>query len=119
MVSHFLSHTACLESSLSVGNETVVGMTAILGYARVSTAGQDLGAQLVPLSAAGVSTDRVFTDKLSGSAKTARPGLAAMLDFDACGIEIEGRLPEVEDTLTIAPLSAARRCGSAARIVRT
>ncbi len=55
-------------------------MTAILGYARVSTAGQDLGAQFAALTTAGVDTDRVFTDKLSGSAKTGRPGLAAMLD---------------------------------------
>jgi hypothetical protein len=46
---------------------------AILGYARVST--------LTALSAAGVATDRIFTDKLSGSAKTARLGLAAMLDY--------------------------------------
>jgi hypothetical protein len=29
---------------MSVGNETVIGMTAILGYARVSTTGQDLDA---------------------------------------------------------------------------
>jgi predicted site-specific integrase-resolvase len=79
-VSRFFSHTACLESPQSVGNETVIAMTALLGYARVSSTGQDLGAQLVALRAAGVSTDRVFTDKLSGSAKTARPGLAAMLD---------------------------------------
>jgi len=61
-VSRFLYHTACLESPVSVGNETVIGMAAILGYARVSTIGQDLDAQLA-----------VFTDKLSGSAKTARP----------------------------------------------
>ena len=47
-------------------------MTAILGYARVSTIGQDLDAQLAALAAA--DTERVFTDKLSGSAKTARPG---------------------------------------------
>jgi DNA invertase Pin-like site-specific DNA recombinase len=58
-----------------------VRVTAILGYARVSTAGQDLDAQLAALSAAGVNTDRVFTDKLSGSSRTARPGLAAMLDY--------------------------------------
>ena len=58
-MSHFLSHSACLESPMSVGNETVIGMTAILGYARVSTIGQDLDAQftaLVPsvLSRSGV-----------------------------------------------------------------
>ena len=47
-------------------------MTAMLGYARVSTIGQDLDAQLAALDAAGVDPSRVFTDKLSGSAK--RPG---------------------------------------------
>jgi DNA invertase Pin-like site-specific DNA recombinase len=60
-------------------------MTAILGYARVSTIGQDLDAQLVALSAAGVDPSRVFTDKLSGSARTARLGLAAMLDYARAG----------------------------------
>jgi DNA invertase Pin-like site-specific DNA recombinase len=84
-VSHILSHTACLESPLLVGNETVIGMTATLGYARISTTGQDLDAQLAALTAAGVETDRVFTDKLSGSAKTARPGLTAMLDYARAG----------------------------------
>ena len=53
-------------------------MTAILGYARVSTTGQDLDAQLASLSTAGVEATRVFTDKLSGSATTTRPGLAAI-----------------------------------------
>ena len=80
-----MSHTACLKSSLPLGNETVIGMTAMLGYARVSTTGQDLGAQLAALADAGVDTDRVFTDKLSGSAATARPGLAAMLDYARAG----------------------------------
>jgi DNA invertase Pin-like site-specific DNA recombinase len=47
-------------------------MTAMLGYARASTLGQDLDAQLAALDAAGVDPSRAFTDKLSGSAK--RPG---------------------------------------------
>jgi len=68
-VSHFLSHTPCLTSSMSTGSETVIGMTAMLGYARVSTTGQDLDVQLTALGAAGVELDRVFTDKLSGSAR--------------------------------------------------
>jgi predicted site-specific integrase-resolvase len=35
-----------------MGNETVISMTATLGYARVSTTGQDLDAQLAELTAA-------------------------------------------------------------------
>ena len=85
-----------------------------LGYARFSTTGQDLDAQLVALRAAGVDTDRVFTDKLSGSAKTARPGLAAMLDYARAGdtvvvtaIDRLGR-SVAEVTRTIAELGERR-----------
>jgi DNA invertase Pin-like site-specific DNA recombinase len=113
-VSHFSSHTACLESLLSVGNETVVVMTAIIGYARVSTTGQDLDAQLSTLAAAGVDIERVFTDKLSGSARTARPGLASMLDYIRAGdvvvvtaIDRLGR-SVAEVTRTIAELGERR-----------
>jgi DNA invertase Pin-like site-specific DNA recombinase len=55
---------------------------AQLGYARVSTEHQSLDQQLDALSAAGVDADRVYTDKLSGaSARSQRPGLAALLDY--------------------------------------
>jgi DNA invertase Pin-like site-specific DNA recombinase len=64
---------------------TVMMTTTILGYARVSTLGQDLDAQLAALDTAGVEASRVFTDKCSGSANTARPGLAAMLDYARAG----------------------------------
>ena len=70
---------------MSAGSETVSGTTAILGYARASTVGQDLEAQLAALTAAGVEGSRVFTDKLSGAANTTRPGLAAMLDYARAG----------------------------------
>ncbi len=85
-------------------------MSAILGYARVSTTGQDLDSQLAALAAAGVDTDRGFTDKLSGSVKTERPGLAAMLDYvrpgDAIVVAAIDRLGRsaVEVTRTIADL---------------
>src|SRR6478752_911111 len=55
---------------------------AQLGYARVSTAHQSLDQQMDALTAAGVEGDRVYTDKLSGSsARTQRPGLAALLNY--------------------------------------
>ena len=89
-------------------------MTAILGYARVSTTGQDLDAQQVALLAAGVETERVFTDKLSGSANTDRPGLTAMLDYARDGdtvivtaIDRLGR-SVAEVTRTIAELGERR-----------
>jgi DNA invertase Pin-like site-specific DNA recombinase len=53
-----------------------------LGYARVSTGHQSLDQQVDALTAAGVDTARVYSDKLSGmSAREHRPGLAALLDY--------------------------------------
>jgi DNA invertase Pin-like site-specific DNA recombinase len=89
-------------------------MTAILGYARVSTTSQDLDAQLAALTAAGVEGDRVFTDKLSGSGNTARPGLTAILEYARAGdtvvvtaIDRLGR-SVAEVTRTIAELGERR-----------
>lgn len=78
--SHFSSHTACLKPQPPVANEIALGVAAILGYARVGTTGQDPDAQLRALAAAGVDDEQTYTDKLSGVANTARPGLAALLD---------------------------------------
>ena len=72
----------------------------------LSTTGQDLDAQLAALSAAGVEPQRVFTDTLSGSAKTARPGLAAMLDYARAG-----------DTVVVAAIDRLGR--SVAEVTRT
>jgi DNA invertase Pin-like site-specific DNA recombinase len=53
-----------------------------LGYARVSAGHQSLDQQVDALTAAGVSADRVYNDKLSGtSTREQRPGLAALLDY--------------------------------------
>ena len=97
-------------------------MTAMLGYARVSTIGQDLDAQLAALDAAGVDPSRVFTDKLSGSAKTARPGLVALLDYarpgDTVVVAAIDRLGRsvAEVTPTIADLANGEsRCMSYAK----
>ena len=54
----------------------------------------------------GVDAERVFTDKLSGSAKTARPGLAAMLDYARAG-----------DTVVVAAIDRLGR--SVAEVTRT
>ena len=51
---------------------------AIVGYARVSTVGQCLDAQLGQLQQAGA--ERIFQEKVSG-VKRDRPELQAMLDF--------------------------------------
>ncbi|QQD77924.1 recombinase family protein (plasmid) [Curtobacterium sp. YC1] len=50
-----------------------------LGYARVSTDGQDLTAQTDALVALGVPAERVFTDKGMTGTKRDRPGLKSAL----------------------------------------
>ena len=55
---------------------------AIVGYARVSTADQELTAQLEQLHA--VNCDRIYREKESG-VKADRPELAAMLDYVRAG----------------------------------
>lgn len=53
-----------------------------LGYARVSTGHQSLDQQVDALTAAGVDSSRLYSDKLSGtSTREQRPGLAALLDY--------------------------------------
>jgi DNA invertase Pin-like site-specific DNA recombinase len=89
-------------------------VTTILGYARVSTAGQDLDAQLVVLAAHGVESTQMFTDKLSGSLNTDRPGLAALLHYaregDTVVVTAIDRLGRsvAEVTRTIAELGERR-----------
>jgi DNA invertase Pin-like site-specific DNA recombinase len=63
--------------------DTAPAVTATqLGYARVSTAHQSLDQQMDVLTAAGVDSARVYTDKLSGtSTRQERRGLAALLDY--------------------------------------
>lgn len=59
-----------------------VATGTFLGYARVSTGHQSLDQQVDALTAAGVDTARVYSDKLSGtSTREQRPGLAALLDY--------------------------------------
>jgi DNA invertase Pin-like site-specific DNA recombinase len=59
-----------------------VATGTVLGYARVSTGHQSLDQQVDALTAAGVDTARIYSDKLSGiSTREQRPGLAALLDY--------------------------------------
>jgi DNA invertase Pin-like site-specific DNA recombinase len=81
-------------------------VTAVLGYARVSTPDQSVDAQLAALTAVGVDPCRVFTDKLSGAVNTARPGLSALLDYARPG-----------DTVVVAAIDRLGR--SVAEVTRT
>jgi DNA invertase Pin-like site-specific DNA recombinase len=59
-------------------------MGRLIGYARVSTADQDLQRQIEALQHAGCHDDQIFRDIASG-ARTARPGLEACLQALAPG----------------------------------
>lgn len=52
----------------------------LIGYARISTTGQDEQLQLDALAAAGVATRDLYTDRGVSGAKTSRPKLDEMLD---------------------------------------
>jgi len=56
-----------------------------LGYARVSTAKQDLDRQLHALAEVGIPAERIYLDKKSGSTTTDRPGLRAVLAYARTG----------------------------------
>jgi len=89
-------------------------VTTILGYARVSTTGQDLDGQLTALAAQGVESGQIFTDKLSGAVNTERPGLTALLHYaregDTVVVTAINRLGRsvAEVTRTIAELGECR-----------
>jgi DNA invertase Pin-like site-specific DNA recombinase len=82
---------------------TVTGMD--LGYARVSTAKQDLDRQVEALTAAGIDPQKIYLDKKSG-ATTDRPGLRALLEYardgDVIVVHTLDRLGRtVRDTLNL------------------
>jgi DNA invertase Pin-like site-specific DNA recombinase len=76
-----------------------------IGYARVSTAKQDLERQVEALVEAGVARERIYLDKKSG-ATTDRPGLRAALEYarpgDVIVVHTLDRLGRtVRDTLNL------------------
>ncbi len=86
-----------------------------LGYARVSTAKQDLDRQVDALTQAGIAPERIYLDKKSG-ATTDRPGLQAALAYarngDVIVVHTLDRLGRtVRDTLNLIHELAARGVG--------
>ncbi len=86
-----------------------------LGYARVSTAKQDLDRQVDALKQAGIAPERIYLDKKSG-ATTDRPGLSAALayarDGDVIVVHTLDRLGRtVRDTLNLIHDLAERGVG--------
>ncbi|WP_018264047.1 recombinase family protein [Methylobacterium sp. WSM2598] len=80
---------------------------ALIGYARVSSTGQDLAVQLAALKAAGC--DPIRSEKVTGTTTTGRAELATVLDFIGEG-----------DTLVVTRIDRlARSIGDLQDIVRT
>jgi len=81
------------------------GRRVELGYARMSTAQQDLERQIDALSAVGIARERIYLDNKSG-ATVDRPGLRAVLGFarrgDVIVVHTLDRLGRtVRDTLNL------------------
>lgn len=86
-----------------------------VGYARVSTAKQDLDRQVDALAALGIPAERIYLDKKSG-ATVDRPGLRAALDYvrdgDVIVVHTLDRLGRtVRDTLNLIHELAERGVG--------
>jgi len=86
-----------------------------MGYARVSTAKQDLDRQIDALNAAGIPVDRIYLDKKSG-ATADRPRLRSVLgyarDGDVIVVHTLDRLGRtVRDTLNLIHELAERGVG--------
>lgn len=90
----------------------------VVGYARVSTRGQDLGYQLDKLMAAGCAN--VFHEKRSGKSRDDRPELAALLQSLRSGDLV---LATVTDRLARDPLdmlnivAAVQKAGAGLRLL--
>jgi DNA invertase Pin-like site-specific DNA recombinase len=67
-------------------------MGRIIGYARVSTAEQDLSLQLDALRQAGCAEEEIFLDVASGT-YTTRPGLEACLQALTMGDQTAPKEP--------------------------
>ncbi len=88
-------------------------MTAILGYARVSTSGQDLEAQRQRLNAANAI--RIFEDVISGRIFD-RPGLSSLLEFArpgdlVCVVRLDRLGRSLKEVLETVEILKARRIG--------
>ena len=97
------------------GEDFRYGPRVELGYARVSTAKQDLDRQVDALQQAGIAPERIFLDKKSG-ATTDRPGLKAALEYarngDVIVVHTLDRLGRtVRDTLNLIHDLAERGVG--------
>ncbi len=92
-------------SRRSYAAEFSYGRRVELGYARMSTARQDLERQIEALTAVGIARERIYLDNKSGAAVD-RPGLRAVLGFarrgDVIVVHTLDRLGRtVRDTLNL------------------